>query len=116
MEPDADPQRLDELRERLRQTQEAAQRIAGRVPPQGWATPHEANETAAEIQALVAVLHTLRGLIPDDLWEQVREIVRRLLLLLRAILDVVAERLAPDRPAGGARSGGGPDLQDIPIS
>ena len=115
MEPDADPHRLDELRERLRQTQEAAERLAGGVPPQGWASPQEAGEAAAEIQALVAVIHTLRELIPDDLWEQVRELVRRLVLLLSALLDLVAERLAPDRAGAGSRAGG-PDLQDIPIS
>jgi hypothetical protein len=109
------PDDLHELRERLRQTQEAAERIAGRVPPQGWATPREAEDTAGEIQALVAVLQTLRDVLPEDLWEQVREIARQLLLLLRAILDLVVERLAPDRPAGGPRASG-PDLQDIPIS
>jgi hypothetical protein len=110
-----EPDRLDELRERLRATQEAAERIAGEVPPQGWASADQASDTAAEIQALIAVLRTLRDLVPDDLWEQVREIVRRLLLLLRAILDLVVDRLAADRPAAGAR-GAGPDLQDIPIS
>jgi hypothetical protein len=113
MEPD--PHRLDELRERLRQTQEAAERLAGEVPPQGWASPQEAGKAAAEIQALLAVLRALRELIPDDLWQQVRAIARRLLLLLRELLDVVAEWLAPDRPAAGRRAGG-PDLQDIPIA
>lgn len=113
----SDPDALDELRARLRATHEAAQRIAGGVPPQGWAAASQdaRSETAAEIQALVGVLHTLRDLVPDDLWDQVREIARQLLLLLRALLDVVAERLgaegAPARPRGA-----GPDLQDIPIT
>ncbi|HMJ36780.1 MAG TPA: hypothetical protein VK501_22945 [Baekduia sp.] len=110
-----DPDHLDELRERLRQTQQAAARIAGRVPPQGWASPRETEHTAAEIQAVVAVLHTLRDVVPDDLWDQVREIVRQLLLLVRAILDFVVERLAADRPSAEQRAGG-PDLQDIPIA
>jgi hypothetical protein len=112
MEPDS----LGELRERLRQTQEAAERIAGRVPPQGWATPRERDDTASEIQALVAVLRTLRDTIPPDLWDQVREVVRQLLLLLRAILDLVVDRLGAAQPAGGAPHAGGPDLQDIPIT
>ena len=111
----AEPDRLDELRERLRETQEAARRLAGEVPPQGWASPQETGAAAAEIQALLAVLQTLRELVPEDLWEQVREIARLLLLVLRAILDVVAERLADDRPRPGPHAAGA-DLQDIPIS
>ena len=106
---------LAELRERLRQTQDAAERIAGRVPPQGWASPREGHDAAAEIQALMGVLGTLREVVPEDLWEQVREIIRQLLLLLRAILDLIVDRLGADRPAGAPR-GAAPDLQDIPIS
>jgi hypothetical protein len=114
MAPEPDDH-LAELRERLRQTQEAAERIAGRVPPQGWATPREGNEAAAEIQALVGVLGTLRELVPEDLWDQVREIVRQLLLLLRALLDLVVDRLGAAGPAG-APARAAPDLQDIPIT
>jgi|tagenome__1003787_1003787.scaffolds.fasta_scaffold20076580_2 hypothetical protein len=115
MAPDREP--LDELRDRLRATQEAAEKIAGRIPPQGWATgdARARQETAQEIQALVAVLHTLREVIPTDLWEQVREIVRQLLMLLRALLDLVVERLGADG-AGPRRAAAGPDLQDIPIA
>jgi hypothetical protein len=119
-----DREHLDELRERLRATQEAAEKMAGRIPPQGWASPaadQQRAETAAEIQALVGVLHALSDVIPDDLWDQVREIVRQLLLLLRALLDLVVERLgAAGRPGDAAAAGrgrsAGPDLQDIPIT
>jgi hypothetical protein len=115
-----EPEDLEELRARLRATQEAAERVAGRVPPQGWASAdeHARTETAAEIQALVGVLHALRDVVPDDLWEQVREIARQLLLLLRALLDVVVERLGAGGAGGGDRAtgAGGPELQDIPIT
>jgi hypothetical protein len=111
MEPDP----LDDLRARLRETQAAAERIAGRVPPQGWATPNEASATADEIQALVAVLKGLREVVPEELWEQVREVVRQLLLLLRAILDLIVERLDAERPPAGS-GGGASKLQDIPIT
>jgi hypothetical protein len=121
-----DPEDLDDLRARLRATQEAAEKLAGRIPPQGWASPASAEDaaarsaTATEIQALVGVLHALRDAVPEDLWEQVREIARQLLLLLRALLDVVVERLGADggdaRAGGARRSGAGPDLQDIPIA
>jgi hypothetical protein len=108
------PDPVDDLRERLRATQEAAERIAGRVPPQGWATAQERDATAGEVQALVAVLRALRDVVPDDLWEQVREVIRQLLLLLRAILDLVVERLSgePGAAAGGV---GAAEVQDIPI-
>ncbi|HEY6761466.1 MAG TPA: hypothetical protein VI318_18345 [Baekduia sp.] len=107
----------DELRARLRATQEAAERLADSVPPQGWASASEQQrgETAAEIQALVGILHALRDLVPTDLWDQIREIVRQLLLLLRALLDLVVERLGADGGDGATRPAG-PDLQDIPIS
>jgi fermentation-respiration switch protein FrsA (DUF1100 family) len=111
-----DPDDLDELRARLRETAEAAERIAGRVPPQGWATAGERDATASEVQALVTLLHTLRDLVPDELWEQVRELLRQLLLLLRAILDLVVERLGPEDAARGGGARRGPEVQDIPIA
>jgi hypothetical protein len=116
MAPEPDP--IDDLRARLRATQAAAEKLAGGIPPQGWASAAEEQRsaTAAEIQALVSVLHALHDVIPADLWEQVREIIRQLLLLLRALLDLVVERLGPDRVARRGPRRAGPDLQDIPIA
>jgi hypothetical protein len=117
--PEPDPIRLDELRARLRETQEAAQRLAD----EGWAgadaPPRVQAETADEISALVAVLRALRDAVPEDLWEEVREIVRQLLLLLRALLDLVVERIGPAPGGRGPAHGGagrGPVAQDIPIA
>jgi hypothetical protein len=118
--PDPDPIRIDELRARLRETQEAAQRFAD----EGWVgagSPPNAQAQAAaadEIAALVSVLRTLRDAVPEDLWEQVREIVRQLLLLLRALLDLIVERLGAEdgRSPGPSGRFAGPDLQDIPIA
>src|ERR1700712_3006862 len=111
----AEAQPIDELRARLRETAAAAEKLAGQIPPQGWASAQARSETAEEIQALVAILGALRAVVGDDLWEQVRAIVRQLLLLLRALLDRVVDRLAGDgHPAAPRGSGSGP--QDIPIS
>jgi hypothetical protein len=110
-----EPIRLDELRARLRETQAAAERLAGQIPPQGWASGRERSETADEIQALVSILTALRSVVPEDLWEQVREIVRRLLLVLRALLDLVVDRLGAER-GSAPRGGSGSGLQDIPIT
>jgi hypothetical protein len=109
-------QPIDELRARLRETQAAAEKLADRIPPQGWASAQARSETAEEIQALVTILHALRDVVPEDLWEQVREIVRQLLMLLRALLDLVVDRLGAAGPGSDAGHARGPHLQDIPIS
>ena len=103
------PDPLADLRERLHATREAAERLAGEVPRQGWATPDDGRAAAQEIQALVAVLGTLRELVPPELQQQVTDLIRQVLLLVRAILDHVIERLEPER-------GGEPEVEDIPIA
>src|SRR4051812_11473701 len=102
----ADP--LSDLRDRLRATQEAAARLAGedsRVPPQGWASPPRADDGAGdELAQLVALLASLRELVPAELQQQMTDLIRQVLLLLRAMLDLVIERLEPGR-------GGEPDVE-----
>ena len=103
---------LDELRERVRATQAAAERIMQEaVPPRGWAVPPSAaGETTTELQALVALLRSLLDLLPPDLRHQVNELVRQLLLVLRALIDWLVDRLERG-PRGEA-----PEVEDIPIS
>jgi hypothetical protein len=107
----ADP--LSDLRDRLRATQEAAARLTGedgRVPPQGWAAPPRANGGADDdLAQLVALLGSLRELVPPELQQQVTDLIRQVLLLVRAILDHVIDRLEPGR-------GGEPEVEDIPIA
>jgi uncharacterized membrane protein YccC len=103
--PTEDP--LDALRERIRATQEAAEKLAGE--PRG---PGD-EETAREAQALVALLQTLRDMVPPELWQQIRELIRQLLLLIRAIIDWWVDRIEPRSP--GPR-GAAPEVEDIEIS
>jgi hypothetical protein len=111
----ADP--LSDLRARLRETQDAAARLAGkgpRVPPQGWAAPSSSGSgtgagASDELTQLVALLGSLRELVPPELQQQVTDLIRQVLLLVRAILDHVIERLEPER-------GGEPEVEDIPIA
>jgi hypothetical protein len=107
----ADP--LSDLRDRLRATQEAAARLTGedgRVPPQGWAAPPRANGGGEDdLAQLVALLGSLRELVPPELQQQVTDLIRQVLLLVRAILDHVIDRLEPGR-------GGEPQVEDIPIA
>jgi hypothetical protein len=113
------PDPLSDLRDRLRATHEAAARLAGdapRIPPQGWASPGSGAEgepadpgLADELQQLVTVIASLRELVPPELQQQVTDLIRQVLVLVRAILDRWIERLEPTR-------GGEPDVEDIPIS
>jgi len=123
MRPD-DP--FDDLRARITATQEAAQRLAGearhaaretaagRVPPQGWAAPQDHAARHEEAQALVALLGALRELVPAELQAQLTEVVRQVLLLLRALIDWWVEQLEqrPQMHERDRREG----PQDIPIA
>jgi hypothetical protein len=104
---------MSDLRDRLRATQEAAARLAGdeaRVPPQGWAAPPRTGGGADDdLAQLVALLGSLRELVPPELQQQVTDLIRQVLLLVRAILDHVIDRLEPGR-------GGEPEVEDIPIA
>ena len=101
--PTDDP--LDALRERIRATHEAAERLAGEQRKPGD------EETAREAQALVSLLQSLRDLVPAELWQQIRELIRQLLLLIRAIIDWWVDRIEPPGPRGAA-----PEVEDIEIS
>ena len=116
---------LDELRERIQATQEAAERLAaeagraqreareGRVPPAGWQTPRDREERSEELQSLTAALESLRALVPPELQQQVTEIIRQLLLLIRAIIDWWVDRL--DANAKPADAAGRTEVEDIPV-
>jgi hypothetical protein len=109
MEPD-----LDDLRARLREAQAAVEEIAGAIPAQGWADAGARDATADDVRGLVVLVQALRELVPVELRDQVRELLRQLVLLLRAILDLVVERLSAE-PGGDGRARG-PVVQDIPIA
>lgn len=113
----ADPDPLEDLRAQVRATQDAAQRlIDDSIPPGGWEVPREEPDAfGAEVQALATLLQSARDLLPAELREQVTELVRQLLLVMRALIDFWVARLEePARPAGDRT--GGIDAEDIPIS
>jgi len=51
--------------------------------------------------------------VPPELWQQIRELIRQLLLLIRAIIDWWVDRIepGPSRPRGAATP-----VEDIEIS
>ena len=101
----ADP--LTELRDRVHAAQAAAERLAGEARTQARELPRD---TRDELDALVGLLRALRELVPPELEQQVTEVIRQVLLLLRAVIDFWVERLEAPR-----RGGGGVEVQDIPI-
>jgi len=101
--PTDDP--IEALRARIRATQEAAEQLAGAPDGEGD------EQTAREAQALVALLQTLRDMVPAELWQQIRDLIRQLLLLIRAIIDWWVERIEGSGPRGSA-----PEVEDIEIS
>jgi hypothetical protein len=103
----ADP--LDELRERVAAAQAAAEALAEETAAMREDVPRSANAAGAEIGALAAVAQTVRALLPEDLWEQVCDLIRGLLILVRALLDRWIAALGGTAPAG-------PVARDIPIS
>ena len=102
----ADP--LDELRERVAAAQAAAEALAEETAAMREELPRSAGAAGAEIQALAAVAQAVRALLPEDLWEQVCDLIRGLLILVRALLDRWIE-------AFGAAPQPGPVARDIPI-
>lgn len=130
----ADP--LHDLRAHVRATRAAAERLAGeaadaaravredRLPPAGWATAAERAGVRDELDELAALLRALRGLVPPELQGQVADVLRQVLLLVRAILDFWVDRL--EAVGDGALGGAGgtarptrpapPAAQDIPVT
>lgn len=120
--PVGGPDPLDELGQRVRAAQEAAERIiaearggegaggADRPPPRGYAAPGQPEGAGrAETQAAAALLELGRGMVPPELRQALADLVRELLLLLRALIDWYLERLE-------ARRGAAVEVEDIPIS
>ncbi len=81
-----------------------------RPPPRGWSVPGAEPPPAlgAELQAIVALLESAKALIPPELQQQFAQVVRELLLAMRALIDWYLDRI-DRRPRERA------DVQDIPI-
>jgi hypothetical protein len=103
---------LAALRARVREAQEAAERLAGAsesTPPGGWASEEGAG-ASAELHSLVDLVDSLRRLLPEDLRAQLADLVRQLLLIVRAIIDWLVGRIERDH------RGSDLEVEDIPIA
>ncbi len=116
---------LAELREQIRATTAAAARLAAEtaeahaaprepaVPPAGWATPDGQAAHQQELAALIALVEALRDLVPAEFRQQLRDVLRQLLLLARALVDWWVERM--DGSCAPSGRGDAPAVQEIPI-
>ncbi len=111
---------LADLRERLEATRRAAEELAGEAadamradregeePGPGWRTTEEREALRDDVASLAATLGTLSELIPEELRAQLAEVLRQVLLLVRALIDWLVERIPQPR-------GAEPVVQDIPL-
>jgi len=69
--------------------------------------------TGPDVQAILALVEALRELVPPELQQQLADVTRQILLLLRALIDFWVDRLEPpaERPAAPAE----PAVEDIPV-
>jgi hypothetical protein len=112
---------LDRLRAQVEAAHEAAQRVAEQaaasseaadVPPRGYAAPGEqtrAGQDNPEVRALVALIELVRDLVPADVQQQLVELIRELLMLARALIDLIVSRLERRRATGA-------EVEDIPLT
>jgi hypothetical protein len=112
----ADPDPLEDLRAQVRATQEAAERLMGSgVPPRGWDVPRaDTSAFSEEVQALAGLLSALRDLVPPELREQITDLVRQLLLVLRALIDWLVVRI--EQEVDATRPATPRTAEDIPIA
>jgi hypothetical protein len=81
----------------------------GPTPPSGWAAPDPGPELGGELHALVDLVESLNGLLPPELRAQLHEVIRHILLLVRAVIDWLVDRMqreSAEQPT---------EVQDIPI-
>lgn len=107
----ADP--LAGLRDQIRAATDAAERLVrdARADPPAPRQPDGpgAGGLAAEVAALARLLEVLRDLLPADLEQQLADLIRQLLRVLRALVDWALVRLETGEP--GRRA----EVEDIPI-
>ncbi|HEU0317835.1 MAG TPA: hypothetical protein VFR49_10930 [Solirubrobacteraceae bacterium] len=125
-----EPDPLAGLRDQIRSATEAAERLVrdaraagvgpGRptrprrapdppTPPAGW-EPDGADGVPAELVALARLLGVLREILPAELQQQATDLVRQLLVLLRALIDWAVTRLEQEH------RGREVEVVDIPIA
>jgi hypothetical protein len=88
---------------------EPAPESPGEPPPAGWQIPEDGRAgVSPDLDPFVALIQSLRDLIPPELQRRLVAALRELLLALRALIDWYLERLERRREQSV-------EVQDIPI-
>lgn len=105
--PEPDREAYEAAERLVREAQAKAERS---IPPNGWSSgpPPPQQPPLPDLNALLALVDSLRGQLPPELARQLADALRELLVALRAVLDHAIERLEP--PPAPER-----EVQDIPI-
>ena len=104
-----------EANERAAAAEAASREQTRDVPPNGWETPRTDSENSGvtpDLAAIIALVESVRDVVPDELSTQLADALRELLLALRALIDWYIERLeslAAPRPAAEKH------VEDVPI-
>ena len=93
----------------------ADEAASDRPPAAGWDVPRRAEDTREDLDAILGLLASLRDVLPPELLSQLADLVRQLLVFVRAVLDWWIERMEAEQAAGAADADDG-GVQDIPIS
>ena len=96
---------------------EAASREQTRdVPPNGWETNRAEAENSGvspDLAAIIAMVESVRGVVPDEISTQLAHALRELLLALRALIDWYVERL--ESVSSGPKPPADKPVEDVPI-
>lgn len=108
----------DLLRKSIQAATDAAQRLAdsvtggewdpGRPPRRGYAVPDQ-DQTSTPTDSLAAFLEIARLSLPPDLAAQFAELIKELLLALKALAEWALDSLSQGTDAAA-------DIQEIPIT
>ena len=104
-----------EANERAAAAEAASREQTRDVPPHGWETRRtdaEDSGVTPDLAAIMALLESVRGVVPDDLSAQLANALRELLLALRALIDWYVQRL---EAMPGTQPAAEKPVEDVPI-
>ncbi len=107
---------VQEANERAAAAEAASREQTRDVPPNGWETNRTEGENSGvtpDLAAIMALVESVRGVVPDDISAQLTQALRDLLLALRALIDWYVERL--EAVSSAPKPAAEKPVEDVPI-